>query len=118
MYQNEHINDWSVMTDKAIVTHICLQLRQLRLDQNMTQEQLAERSGLGRATISRIEKGQAVSLLTLVQLLRALNSLNLLDAFQRVTPEISPLQLLKEQKPPRYRASGKRHASDKGDSEW
>ena len=86
------------MTDTAVVTHICLQLRQLRMDQNITQEQLAERSGLGRATISRIEKGQAVSLLTLVQLLRALNSLNLLDAFQRVTQEISPLQLLKEQK--------------------
>tara|TARA_R110002072_G_scaffold4951_3_gene33667 strand:- start:1388 stop:1744 length:357 start_codon:yes stop_codon:yes gene_type:complete len=118
MYQKSITEDWSAMTDKAIVTHVCLQLRQLRLGQNMTQEQLAERSGLGRATISRIEKGQAVSLLTLVQLLRALNSLNLLDAFQRVTPEISPLQLLKEQKLPRYRASGKRHTSDKDPSEW
>lgn len=118
MYQNEHMVDWPSMTDRVIVTHICSQLRQLRLDQNMTQEQLSERSGLGRATISRIEKGQAVSLLTLVQLLRALNSLNLLDAFQRVTPEISPLQLLKERKPERYRASGKRHVSDKGPSEW
>lgn len=118
MYQHKHTQDWAAMTDKAIVTHICLQLRQLRLDQNITQEQLAERSGLGRATISRIEKGQAVSLLTLVQLLRALNSLSLLDAFQRVTPEISPLQLLKEQKPPRYRASGKKQTPDKGSSEW
>ncbi|MCF8275502.1 MAG: helix-turn-helix transcriptional regulator [Flavobacteriales bacterium] len=106
------------MSDNAIVNHICSQLRQLRLNQNITQEQLAERSGLGRATISRIEKGQAISLLTLVQLLRALNRLDLLETFQQVTPEISPLQLLKEQKPQRYRASGKRHTSDKGTSEW
>jgi len=118
MYQNQHTIDWATMTDKTIVNHLCLQLRQLRLDQNMTQEQLAERAGLGRATISRIEKGQSVSLLTLIQLLRALNRLELLDAFQQVSPEISPLQMLKEQEPPRYRASGKRNSSDKGTSEW
>lgn len=118
MYQYQHTHDWTALSDRAIVKHICLQLRQLRLDQNMTQEQLSERSGLGRATISRIEKGQAVSLLTLVQLLRALNSLNLLNEFQQVAPAFSPLQLLKEQKAPRYRASGKKSIQDKGASEW
>ena len=118
MYQKGNIEQWSSMTDKAIVKHVCLQLRQLRLDQNITQEDLAEHSGLGRATISRIEKGQAVSLLTLIQLLRALNRLDLLNAFQQVSPEISPLQLLKEQKPKRYRASGKKRSSNKGASEW
>lgn len=118
MYQKRITEEWFAMSDAAIVSHICSQLRQIRLNQNMTQEELAERSGLGRATISRIEKGQAVSLLTLIQLLRALNRLDLLDAFQSVSPEISPLQLLKEQKPPRYRASGKRHATDKDEPEW
>jgi len=118
MYQKSTIENWSAMSDAAIVNHICMRLRQIRLEQNITQEQLAERSGLGRATISRIEKGQAVSLLTLIQLLRALNQLNLLNAFQNVSPEISPLQLLKEQKAPRYRASGKRTPTDKGSSEW
>lgn len=117
MYQNQHTINWETMTDKTIVNHLCLQLRQLRLDQNMTQDQLAERSGLGRATISRIEKGQSVSLLTLIQMLRALNRLDLLDAFHQVSPEISPLRLLMEQKP-RYRASGKRSSDDKEPSEW
>lgn len=117
MYQKSIIEDWSALSDKAIVKHICSQLRQLRLDQNITQEQLAERSGLGRATISRIEKGQSVSLLTLIQLLRALNKLDLLDAFQQVTPEISPLQLLKQLKK-RHRASGKRNTSQQKPSEW
>ena len=118
MYQKSITEEWSAMSDTAIVNHICSQLRQVRLDQNITQEELAERSGLGRATISRIEKGQSVSLLTLIQLLRALNRLDLLDAFKRVSPEISPLQLLKEQKPKRYRASGKKRSSDKDVSEW
>lgn len=118
MYQKDITEDWSAMSDKAIVNHICMRLREIRLEQNITQEQLAERSGLGRATISRIEKGQAVSLLTLIQLLRALNQLELLDAFQNVSTAISPLQLLKEQKAPRYRASGKRTSTDKGTSKW
>lgn len=118
MYQKRDTQNWLEMSDTAIVNHICSQLRQVRLDQNVTQEQLAERSGLGRATISRIEKGQSVSLLTLIQILRALNRLELLDTFKRVSPEISPLQLLKEQKPKRYRASGKRAASNENDSEW
>jgi len=118
MYQKSNIEEWSAMSDKVIVNRICSQLRQIRLDQNITQEQLAERSGLGRATISRLEKGQSVSLITLIQLLRALNRLDLLDAFESVKPEISPLQLLKEQEPPRYRASGKQQSPDKGISEW
>ncbi|MFM1876396.1 MAG: hypothetical protein RL266_2133 [Bacteroidota bacterium] len=118
MYHKSITEGWLAMSDAAIVSFVCSQLRQIRLDQNMTQEELAERSGLGRATISRIEKGQAVSLLTLIQLLRALNRLDLLEAFQNVSPDISPLQLLKEQKPIRYRASGKRQSTDKPETEW
>ena len=118
MYQKSHITDWAAMTDKAIVSHICSQIRHIRLERNITQEQLSERSGLGRATISRIEKGQSVSLLTLVQLLRALDSLELLNAFSQTPHSFSPMQLLMEPKPQRYRASSIKKASDKGPSEW
>lgn len=120
MSQEGYIKDWVSLSDKQIVTLICLQIRNIRLEQNITQEQLAERSGLGRASISRIEKGRSVSLLTLVQLLRALNRLDLLNAFQQAQPSISPMRMLKEPKV-RYRASGKRHTSDNDEippSEW
>ncbi|MBL4587564.1 MAG: helix-turn-helix transcriptional regulator [Flavobacteriales bacterium] len=120
MSQEGYITDWSGLADKQIVTRICLQIKNLRLEQNITQEQLAERSGLGRASISRIEKGRSVSLLTLVQLLRALNRLDLLNAFQQVQPTISPMQMLEESKV-RYRASGKRNLSiddEKPPSTW
>lgn len=118
MYQKSSITDWAAMTDKAIVNHICSQIRQIRLERNITQEQLSERSGLGRATISRIEKGQSISLLTLIQLLRALDSLELLNAFSQAPTSFSPMQLLMEPKPQRYRASGNKNSSDKGPSEW
>jgi transcriptional regulator with XRE-family HTH domain len=120
MNQLNYINDWESMPNKAIVKQICAQLRALRLSKNVTQTELSEKSGLGRVTISRIERGGAISLLSLVQILRGLNELDILNAFDR-SPEISPMQLLKEQEPPRYRASKKRFglgSSPKNESEW
>ena len=120
MNQVRYINDWETMPNKAIVKQLCLKLRSMRLSKNISQAELAEKSGLGRVTISRIERGSAISLLSLVQILRALNELHILDAFDG-SPEISPMQLLKEQKPPRYRASKKRSTkspSSKNESEW
>lgn len=38
---------------------IARELAQARIDQNLTQKQLAERSGLGQSNISRIETGGA-----------------------------------------------------------
>ncbi|MFE6132503.1 helix-turn-helix domain-containing protein [Streptomyces sp. NPDC056437] len=46
-------------TDRINSARVALgrQLRALRLDANLTQERLAERSGLDRSTIQRIEGG-------------------------------------------------------------
>jgi len=96
--------DWNMMADPAIVEEICDHIRQMRLNQNMSQEKLALASGLNRITISRMEAGRAVTLLTLVQVLRALDRLEILNVF-REEPEISPIQLLKQQEQQRKRAS-------------
>ena len=41
--------DWYSMSDPAIVAELCNTLKQLRLQQNLTQGQLAEKAGLSRS---------------------------------------------------------------------
>lgn len=84
------------ITDPAIVRMLGNAIKQMRLRRNMSQDMIAEKSGLDRATISRIENGSTVTVLTLVQILRALDQLAVLDAFVQEN-EISPLQELKKQ---------------------
>ena len=50
-------------------------LREMRKEENLTQEELAEKSGVSRVTISQIESGQTncVKTDTLVKLADALN---------------------------------------------
>ena len=95
------------MSDSAIVNKICNNIKQMRLSQNISQQELANRSGLNRVTISRMESGRAVSLLTLVQTLRALDKLDIINAFN-VEPEISPLKLFDIQEKYRQKASPKK----------
>lgn len=99
---NNNIN-WEVLADPAIVKEIGKSLKQIRLNKNLSQEQLSKTSGLDRTTISRMESGRAATLLTLIQVLRALDRLNILNVFI-VEPEISPLNLLKIQENKRKRA--------------
>lgn len=107
MTQKRDINDWRSMSDPAIVTEIGRFVQQMRLNRNLTQQQLAMMSGVNRVTISRFEGGRASSLMTLVQILRALGKLDILSTFYEEA-EISPLQLLNLKKRQRKRATGSR----------
>ena len=99
--------NWSATADPAIVKEICNSIRQMRLNKNLSQDELAHRSGINRTTISRMESGRAATLLTLVQVLRALDKLDVLNLFWE-EPEISPMQLLKFQEQQRKKASPKK----------
>nr|WP_299383845.1 helix-turn-helix transcriptional regulator [Allomuricauda sp.] len=105
MLENTNI-DWAHMSDAAIVEQLGRYIRQIRLQQNTSQAQLANKAGLNRWTIIKIENGEPVTLMSLIQILRALNSLYVLNTFQ-VSEEISPLAYAKLKKQQRQRASGK-----------
>ena len=107
MDHKSYNNNFYSMSDSSIVNEICNDIKQIRLNQNMSQQELANRSGLNRVTISRMESGRAVSLLTLVQTLRALGKLDILNAFNQ-EPEISPLKLFEIQEKYRKKASPKK----------
>jgi len=107
MYHKSDNYNFYPKSDSTIVNEICGGIKQIRLNQNMSQEELAKRAGLNRVTISRMEAGRAVSLLTLVQILRALDKLDMLNIFIQ-EPEVSPLKLFEIQEKSRKKASPKR----------
>lgn len=47
-------------------------IKQARLSQNLTQEQLGEKIGVQRAQISRLEKGRSISLSSMIRVFKAL----------------------------------------------
>ena len=104
MNQNSYNKNWYSMSDAVVVKTLCQSIKQLRLNKNISQDELAERSGISRITISRMESSKAINLLTFVQLLRALDNLELLNNLV-VEPEISPILLMEQMKKYRKKAT-------------
>jgi transcriptional regulator with XRE-family HTH domain len=95
------------MNDKALTKHIGDFVKHHRIEQNKTQDMLASAAGISRSTLSLLERGETVTLATLIQVLRALDQLNIMEAFT-VHQTISPLALAKMEKKKRRRASRKK----------
>lgn len=92
----------SQMSDAAIVSQIGQFIKHTRSHKNFTQASLAEISGLNRYTISQIETGKSITLSSLIQILRALDSLHVLKEFE-IRDEISPLEYAKLKRKERER---------------
>ncbi|MFZ4797992.1 MAG: helix-turn-helix domain-containing protein [Bacteroidia bacterium] len=99
-------NNWNSMSDNAIVQQIGAFVKHHRMEQNKTQDILANAAGISRSTLSLLERGETVTLATLIQVLRVLDVLHIMDAFV-IQQAISPLALAKIEKDKRKRASGK-----------
>jgi len=99
-------NKWDSMSDKALAMHIGAFIKHHRMEQNKTQEVLAKAAGISRSTLSLLERGETVTLATVIQVLRVLDKLYVLEVFS-VQQDISPLMLAKMEKDKRKRASGK-----------
>lgn len=108
--------NWASMSDKALTEHIGAFVRHHRLEQNITQDALAHAASISRSTLSLLERGETVTLTTLIQVLRVLDQLQVLAAFV-VEQRISPLALAKIQREKRQRARGKQ-SDDTTEHEW
>lgn len=93
------------LSDRSILEELTRRVRQRRLNLNLTQEQVANQSGLHKQTIKNFESGKNASLLTFIQILRVFGDLESLNQFLP-DPGISPIQLLKLKGKERERASG------------
>ena len=93
----------STDTTGEILREIGARLRGFRLQQNVTQAELAETAGVGHATVKRAEAGESIRLETIVKILRALGRVEALDSF---LPEalVSPIRLAEERERGRQRA--------------
>ncbi len=100
----------------AIAEILGERLKQVRLNADLTQIEVAERSGLSRKVVMSAEKGK-IQLESLVAIMLVLDLSDALDGFLPET-EISPLQLARLQGQKRQRASGSRVVKDEGSSEW
>jgi len=79
-------------------------LRDLRLRQNIDQRQFAQRASVALNVVKRLEAGKGATVTSLVKVLRALGREEWLETLApQVT--VSPLQMLKNKKPARQRAS-------------
>lgn len=105
-------------TDEAILVELGLRLARHRLDQNLTQADLAREAGVSKRTVERVEAGGSAQMSSLVRLVRALGIVESLDAFVP-EPTVSPVQELKLRSKRRRRASSKGEpASPRGKWSW
>ena len=98
---------WPSMSDKALALHLGDFIKHHRMEQNKTQEALALAAGISRSTLSLLERGETVTMATFIQVLRVLDLLNVMEAFN-VVKVISPMALVKEAKAQRYRVRAKK----------
>ncbi|MFZ1789446.1 MAG: helix-turn-helix transcriptional regulator [Saprospiraceae bacterium] len=107
------------MSDKALAEYIGAFARYHRMQKNKTQDELSTAAGISRSTLSLLERGETVTVTTLLQVLRVLDQLSVLRVFE-VRETISPLALAKLQKEKRQRARGKSKKKDdkSADSSW
>jgi len=106
------------MTDKALSITIGAFVKHHRLNQNKTQDKVSTSAGISRSTLSLLERGETVTLSTLIQVLRVLDLLYIMEAFE-VKDQISPIEYAKMQKNKRQRAQNQNVAENpNNNSEW
>lgn len=98
-------------SDVAWQRDLGARLQAHRLNQNLSQAELAAATGLARKTITNLETGHGGTLLTLIAVLRGLGLLGQLAAFVPA-PGPSPIQLVKLAGKQRRRATGRRKPAD------
>ncbi len=96
--------EWQTLSDAAIIESLGAFIKHHRLDQNITQSDLAQKANINRSTLSEFERGTRVNMITFIQLLRALDLLHTLEAFT-IQKQVSPLELAKKNEDRRQRAS-------------
>ncbi len=95
------------LTEPEILAELGRRLRRYRLQQNVTQADLARDAGVGTRTIRNVESGGDVQMSTVIRILRVLGRLDALDAFLPA-PGVSPMELLRSGGRERRRASASR----------
>jgi len=97
------------MSDRAVAQEIGQRIEQMRLEKNLTQQQLADEIGLTRVSYRNLVNGKG-KFENMIALLRALGRLDLVESF---VPEavFSPMEQLRMQGKKRQRARSSTNSS-------
>ncbi len=101
----------NILSDKALEEQIGLYIKQTRQQQNKTQKEIADAANISRSTLSLLERGESGNIKTLIQILRVLDKLSILQSFQ-YEEQLSPIALAKAQRKSRQRVRGSNTSED------
>jgi len=104
-------------TDQTILKEIGERISTIRLNQNLTQADLAEQAGVSKRTVERLEAGESVQITNLIRLLRSLGLQQRLELLFPA-PVPSPIAQLKLQGKKRRRASSKGQQRSANGTKW
>lgn len=104
-------------SDELVLEELGSRLARRRLERNMTQARLAHEAGVSKATVERVEAGQAVKSTSLIRLLRALGQLEALDKLMP-KPLPSPIERIRLDGRQRQRAIGSRASPPEEHMPW
>ena len=100
--------DWYSMTNGRIEILLGERIKSLRLAYNITQDDLAKRTGISRVSISKIERGKGANLSSLIEIMRGLR---ILENIEQLIPEqeISPIEMIKLKNKTKKKRASKRN---------
>ncbi len=107
----KHNFDFSTSTSTTIAAELCKRLENIRLSKNVNQSELSEQAGVSRSTLTRIAKGQSISLDSFIRVLKALGLAGHLTSLLP-DPDIRPVEMVRQEGRHRRRASTKRKATE------
>ena len=99
------------LSDETVLKELGSRLARLRIDSELTQEKMAEESGVSKSTVARLESGMPVQTTTLIRVLRTLNLLSSLDGFI-IAESIRPMETLLSQGKKRQRVRNPKEVAE------
>lgn len=115
------LNNIYMLTDIEICDRIGVKIKTVRLKQNMSQEELANKSGVSISTIKRMEEGEVKTLESLIRILRTLGKLDIFIPLvneEQLSPNEYYELVSKANKRVRKRASKGYKIENQEETEW
>ena len=104
---------WYSKSAYEIQKILASRFKNVRINHNWTQQKLADKMGVSRLTVARMENGKNVSLSVFIRWLKVFNLLEKLDNMVHPIELIDPEYLFKLQQKARKRATGNRKTKEK-----
>lgn len=103
------IQTFNSLSDKELIRKWGEKLKSLRIGANLSQTDLANKTGMSRSSIAEIEKGRNFSICSLISISRVLDILNEYEFFlKEETHELTPMEIYEREQKKRKRGGYKK----------